>query len=470
MPKHKKNRLFLPLGLILLGILIFAGLFLYLFVTQRILPHISINGYDVGGKNANEAQETLKQYTFKTQEIGPEVIFNNHVFKPKLAELGFEFDTEMATQNALNYGRQGNFSAKLKQLLALANQNVDFPLSGTFNEATLNQYLKNISNLTETKAQNASLKIVDGEIVAAISKEGFGLNKNKFKNELLNQIDQGEIGQINLQAETILPQISDEGILEAKTDATAFLAKTPFDLVVDKDSYTINQQDVANWIVFNADGAKLKAEIDENKIRAYLKPIEEKYFIAKVDEEVLGVSNQVVKAGRNGQMLDEKTAIATIKSQLGATNTKNSLALGLISVEKGKKIITPAFEPGKFEGRYIDVNLTEQKLRLVESSKLMAEYPVSTGKWSTPTPVGTRYIENKIERAWSKEYGLYMPWWNSLGGGYGIHELPEWPNGYKEGAGHLGTPVSHGCIRLGVGPAKEVYDWAPVGTPVYIHK
>ena len=56
------------------------------------------------------------------------------------------------------------------------------------------------------------------------------------------------------------------------------------------------------------------------------------------------------------------------------------------------------------------------------------------------------------------------------GRGHGIHELPEWPNGAKEGEGHLGTPVSYGCIRLGVGDAEFAYNWADIGTPVYIHQ
>jgi len=57
-----------------------------------------------------------------------------------------------------------------------------------------------------------------------------------------------------------------------------------------------------------------------------------------------------------------------------------------------------------------------------------------------------------------------------VGSKYGLHELPEWANGYKEGQNHLGIPVSHGCVRLGIGDAAQVYNWAEVGTPVYIHK
>jgi lipoprotein-anchoring transpeptidase ErfK/SrfK len=29
--------------------------------------------------------------------------------------------------------------------------------------------------------------------------------------------------------------------------------------------------------------------------------------------------------------------------------------------------------------------------------------------------------------------------------------------------------VSHGCIRLGIGPAETLYNWTEVGTPVYIY-
>ena len=62
-----------------------------------------------------------------------------------------------------------------------------------------------------------------------------------------------------------------------------------------------------------------------------------------------------------------------------------------------------------------------------------------------------------------------MPYWMAFDNrGYGLHELPEWPGGYKEGASHLGHRVSHGCVRLGVGAAKKLYDWAEVGTLVIV--
>lgn len=129
-------------------------------------------------------------------------------------------------------------------------------------------------------------------------------------------------------------------------------------------------------------------------------------------------------------------------------------------------------DPKITQGKYIDINVKSQIMAIFEDGKLLDTYLVSTGKASMPTSQGTFKIANKTPRAWSKKYGLFMPFWMAVAsdGSFGIHELPEWPGGYKEGQFHLGIPVSHGCIRLGVGPAERVYNWTEIGTPVVIHE
>ena len=117
----------------------------------------------------------------------------------------------------------------------------------------------------------------------------------------------------------------------------------------------------------------------------------------------------------------------------------------------------------------IEINTGAQELSYFLGGVRMDTFPVSSGKAGMYTPTGHFKVDGKNLRAWSS-YGLWMPYWMSLSHGYfGIHELPEWPNGAKEGEDHLGKPVSHGCIRLGVGPAEYLYNWTPVGTEVFIY-
>ncbi len=117
------------------------------------------------------------------------------------------------------------------------------------------------------------------------------------------------------------------------------------------------------------------------------------------------------------------------------------------------------------------VSLKKQQLEMRVNNIAIAAHPVSGGLPRTPTPVGTFKILQKHPRAWSNSAKLWMPYWMHFSGrGHGFHELPEWPGGRKEGENHLGRPASHGCVRLGIGAAKAVYDWSPVGTTVVISK
>ena len=119
----------------------------------------------------------------------------------------------------------------------------------------------------------------------------------------------------------------------------------------------------------------------------------------------------------------------------------------------------------------IRIRLSTQELEVRLGDRPVEINQVSTGKKGMRTPTGTFSILSKTERKWSRSAKLWMPWWMQFTAlGNGIHELPEWPGGRKEGANHLGRPVSHGCVRLGVGPAERLYDWVEVGTKVVIVK
>ena len=125
-------------------------------------------------------------------------------------------------------------------------------------------------------------------------------------------------------------------------------------------------------------------------------------------------------------------------------------------------------EPKIKEGKYIDISISNQVMTLFENGIKINSFLVSTGKYGMPTPLGTFSVKNKRRNIWSV-YGLWMPYSLNFYGPYFIHELPYWPNGYREGTNHLGMRVSHGCVRLGIGPAEYVYNWSEIGTPVFVH-
>ncbi len=125
-------------------------------------------------------------------------------------------------------------------------------------------------------------------------------------------------------------------------------------------------------------------------------------------------------------------------------------------------------------GKVIDISIADQQMTVIENYQIINKFPVSTGTWNMPTPVGTHQIYNHISDAYSTLYDLYMPSWMAItpDGGYGIHGLPYWKYSWGnvyEGENHLGIRVSHGCVRLSLDNAAWLYNWAPNGTTVLIH-
>jgi len=126
--------------------------------------------------------------------------------------------------------------------------------------------------------------------------------------------------------------------------------------------------------------------------------------------------------------------------------------------------------------KYIDIDVSDQKFRYYQNGFLIGDFITSTGKPSTPTRLGEFDTLSKHDMAyggadgmrWSMPY--FIGFYNSGSLQNGIHELP-FLNGYREGTNSLGHAVSHGCVRLQIGPAKEVYDWTEVGvTKIFVHK
>ncbi|MEN6462699.1 MAG: L,D-transpeptidase [Syntrophomonas sp.] len=121
----------------------------------------------------------------------------------------------------------------------------------------------------------------------------------------------------------------------------------------------------------------------------------------------------------------------------------------------------------------IDVCISDQKVRIYKNGTVTKEWTASTGVNSS-TPLGSFTIQNRGEWFYSEKYQEGAMWWVSFKdwGIYLFHSIPmdREKNVITEEANKLGTPASHGCIRLELDNAKWIYENIPAGTPVNIHE
>jgi lipoprotein-anchoring transpeptidase ErfK/SrfK len=116
------------------------------------------------------------------------------------------------------------------------------------------------------------------------------------------------------------------------------------------------------------------------------------------------------------------------------------------------------------DGRWIDVNLSEQLIYAYEGDTLVNTFIVSTGLPDTPTVTGEYRIYVKVPLQDMSGPGYYLtdvPWVMFFYEDYGFHGT-YWHNNF-------GMPMSRGCVNLSVDDAAWLYNWASVGTPVSVH-
>ncbi|MBM3181579.1 MAG: L,D-transpeptidase [Chloroflexi bacterium] len=124
----------------------------------------------------------------------------------------------------------------------------------------------------------------------------------------------------------------------------------------------------------------------------------------------------------------------------------------------------PAQAAGSGGERWIDVNLSEQRVYAYEGDTIVNSFIVSTGTWQTPTVTGKYKIWIKLRSAKMSGPGYYLPdvpFIMYFYKGYGLHGT-YWHNNF-------GTPMSRGCVNLTIPDAEWLYGFASVGTVVNVH-
>lgn len=256
--------------------------------------------------------------------------------------------------------------------------------------------------------------------------------------------------------------------------------------------------------VFNND-TKLRVETYNQKIgQIFYKPL--KLVYEKSDKVIAELSgndlrsllsvdynqeNQVLSVGVDDSMLSAKTMQLANNLSLGSDlqldkqDFRNNLVALINSRFNGNssnyvylRLIEKPNTSGIEANKYIEIDISQQKMYLWENNNNFARYSISSGLYY-PTPPGKYKILNKANNAYSDIYHVWMPYWMAfsldpkVNAYLGIHELPYWVdnNGktIRRPRDFIGSPHTGGCVSLDVGMAKIVYDWADEGMPVLIY-
>lgn len=244
-----------------------------------------------------------------------------------------------------------------------------------------------------------------------------------------------------------------------------------FNLTIGSKSVPVSGDTIKTWLQVVNDRSKGVSYIHVNQAAIskslddaaapFLKAPSDQVSVTNVDG-----SSRVIATGKNGLKLTDTTAVT------------RQISDGLLSA-KGFQLTLPtesqafaSVTPAAFD-KLIEVNVSGKQMYLYEKGQLVKTYPVSAGALATPTPIGQFKIYQKLavqdmrgfNANGTRYFQPHVHWINYfLPGGYAVHGVYWHPQSWF---GAINS--SHGCVGIPDAEAKEVYDWAPIGTTVITH-
>jgi lipoprotein-anchoring transpeptidase ErfK/SrfK len=216
---------------------------------------------------------------------------------------------------------------------------------------------------------------------------------------------------------------------------------------------------------------ELGPHLDRGRLQAFLKEAAGRVFVAAEDGRMDASDGWIhIRPSRVGRELDLDQAE---KDLLRAMRTRaEEIHLAIRDVQP--KVAASAF------AKVVLIRLGENRLYLYDNGVVTRTYPVASGSSEFPTPTGTFHIVSKRVNPkwvnpgsdWAKRMPSFIPPGpdNPLGSramdlnvsGIRIHGTPD--------AASIGYSVSHGCVRMNMSDAEDLFARVSTGTPVVIFR
>jgi lipoprotein-anchoring transpeptidase ErfK/SrfK len=220
-------------------------------------------------------------------------------------------------------------------------------------------------------------------------------------------------------------------------------------------------------------------------------PLRLSYNDRAVRSLVRHIARRINRAAKDASVTPTASGLQTVQSHVGYALQSRYLrarvehALSTPGASRRilahTKIVQPQVSTADLAGRYpwyIVVNRPAFRLTVYKDLKPLKTFTVAVGRQGLETPAGLYHVQDKqVNPSWHVPNsswagalaGKVIPpgpddpikaRWLGIFNGAGIHGTDELSS--------LGSAASHGCIRMAIPDVIQVYNWVPVGAPVFI--
>ncbi|GAA1983939.1 L,D-transpeptidase family protein [Microbacterium pumilum] len=418
-----------------------------------IAPGTSVAGVGVGGLTPGGAADVLQERLAETTIV---IVGDGGDAEVTGAELGATVDAKALAEAAFAENPAWN---PTRWFAAPVDADVQF------DEATAIAALRGAAPDLFVDPVDATLAY-DAEsamYVTTPAEEGQGLDTDAVLGAFQDAYNSGEKRvEFDPALAAVEPTTTTEVAEETAASLNRILGTAGF-YVGEERTVPIDRAVAASWltVTHNADGT-FAISADESAIQKVVKTlpaaVDRQVVNATVITDSAGGVLREVTAGVAGRTLGDTSKVAAdYSAQLASGNGVYKLPV------KAQDFTTTAL------ARRIEVDISEQRAYLFENGAVVNSWYISSGLPGHDTNYGHFRIYAKVAQQNMGDRDLIkadyftpnVPWISYFNGDEALHGA-YWHNNF-------GNRMSHGCVNMPIDAARFVYDWAPIGTEVWVH-
>ena len=308
-----KRKTGLKILIFFLAVLFLTVLFLLspILSRDRMVWGLKVVNVNIGGLSSFEAKAVLEKETAKIyqKDVILEYSKEDRTWQVTVLDMGFNIDIDNTINNALKIGREGVFKSFSEQASALFFGK-NLPLSFNFNSKEFDDFGKINFFEIENYKQEPELKydVSSSDFIIQPGKTGLMVDKEKLKDDILSQINQGFFSKVELALKKDQP-LSQMAAEKTRQKALLILNSAPYYLTDQDKKWPLNKETILSWFFFLAKDDNLVIELKEKEVQSLLEGL-----VPEVNQPstnaVLGQKDGqmiIVKEGQNKKELDLKS-------------------------------------------------------------------------------------------------------------------------------------------------------------------
>ncbi|HET6967901.1 MAG TPA: L,D-transpeptidase [Ornithinibacter sp.] len=441
---------------------------------DRALPGSTLAGVSVAGMTREDVADTVRQ---RAADVTVTVLAGTTPRTVHLTELGSSVDVD-ATVAAV-FAANESWSSYATSLVS--DRDVDAVVRT--DSATTDQVVAGLVGQEGRNGTDASVRLAEDKrsFVVTPAVVGQSVVTASFHDVVVAAARELSSATAEVQFVDTEPAVSTQAAQRVADQANALVARK-VSVSDGEDLHTASARVKASWVrIPTGDGVLGTPSLDAAKVRSW---VAEEARAAKVEareglryRDSAGTVRLVRTEARDGRTVSNADAVASAVERSMAAGKAYAGRFEFSSIEavwKERRIAAGAERlayPAAEGEKWIDVDLGAHTMSAyVGAKRVYGPVKMVDGSDELPTVLGTFevYLKRPLMtmRGNNADGTTYetpdVPWTSFFHRGYALHGAP-WRSSF-------GYSASHGCVNLPVGVAKWVYDFAPIGTPVTVHR